>query len=604
MKTSLLILGVTLWLAGCTVGIGKRTIIKATEKSEEILNLYPHLLTSSPVDIERVVVVEPSGKIAKKKSQTHALAYDSYLEDKYSDDEFKAAKLSFIVLDRGKRPSFLPIDVSEHVAKILTADSKLSDAERIDREELLKARLRNVPDFPDVTVLHHIDKEGREVYYYYPRIAIDFSTQLISSSPLDRFSFLAIVVKLKEGSLDSEVIARLKEKGWDERDFQARVIDFSPKAADIAEYSRGQFAIGSQVQAKASYSPKGTALQTQGTELNNTVTGSSLTQLADVGYTYTESYTSELKDAIEKRNTGLLEDGRLFYGEFRSIREKRIGGTYHFDLMLEIPAFPVGHDKDGKPIPADREMCQEAENIISVPLVKELRADVFLVGVVRHVYDRGYLGVFNKVPESENDHVYEQVVLEKVADQLLWKFEHPPWFVPVTRDPEEKKVFDITVYTNEKDARFALLTKKGEILAHGGGDSTTFKIELPWPDRRDCGEEEDGSPCNKAKKIYEAAKVVYNNAQKAYETAKEACSNDQEIDKKKKARDDAEKAYQKASDNFAVPIPVHLKFMQINRFTEKGPSFLEVEGNVEFELTYTGSRKKKIYGEYKNKRGR
>ena len=75
---------------------------------------------------------------------------------------------------------------------------------------------------------------------------------------------------------------------------------------------------------------------------------------------------------------GVIDRGKGFYAEFRWIREVRIAGTYSFSLMLEVPA----------------RIYQAKDSAVyeSQPVVEQLLADVALVGVVRHVHDRGKTG--------------------------------------------------------------------------------------------------------------------------------------------------------------------------------------------------------------------
>ncbi len=55
-----------------------------------------------------------------------------------------------------------------------------------------------------------------------------------------------------------------------------------------------------------------------------------------------------------------------------------------------------------------------------------LEADAYLVGVVRHVYDRGFTGWMNKVPEPENDDTFNEVMTEHIQNIELWTLNNIP----------------------------------------------------------------------------------------------------------------------------------------------------------------------------------
>jgi hypothetical protein len=193
----------------------------------------------------------------------------------------------------------------------------------------------------------------------------------------------------------------------------------------------------------------------------NKVSARTTTLDGELSYTLTEGYVSELKDAIEKRTTSILNNGKLFVSEFRAIREKRIGGTYNFDLMLEVPA----------------EIKEETPSTYSSqPITKQIKVDIYIVGVVRHVYKRGLKGLFIKGPESENDNVYETVVWKVLEDRVLWTFQDDTW---IQRDSIESPQVKITVTTNRDDANFILKDSDGKLLGQGSGKNATIVVENP-----------------------------------------------------------------------------------------------------------------------------
>ena len=110
----------------------------------------------------------------------------------------------------------------------------------------------------------------------------------------------------------------------------------------------------------------------------------------------------------------------------------------------------------------------------SQPVVEQLLADVALVGIVRHVHDRGKTGWFVRAPEPENDDVYQQVVLVAEENRPIWKFDGESCVRPIV--PEPPPAFDLTVVTNVEDASF-VVQSGGKIV--GFGSSSKNRIKLP-----------------------------------------------------------------------------------------------------------------------------
>ncbi len=489
----ILAVGVIMGGVSCTmVGTGTRTVLKADDEqiTEFILKRYPHLL-AQPNDRSIAYYVDSKGRpghprrprrIGKysmlglsRSPRSLRSAFESYMKAKYGASDFEAARLTVSVRDKGKTPAFLPAEalslVTKNTATLITADSKLTDEERIERQNFLEAQLLNTPDLPRSTALHHTDDQGRDVYYYYPRIEIDFSAQLLSSANLDRFSFLGLVIALKTENLET---CYCSEASQTARTVRPRFINFVPKDADFAEFTRGQFQQNSQIQALI------TSGFTQGSTVTTTSPGGdtipsteakrarNLSLGSEGSYTYSEGVVRELKDAIQRRVTGLDKQGQIFFAEYRSISATRIGGTYNFDLMLEVPA--QGQD------------IATTSYYESHPVAKEIRADIYLVGVIRHVYDRGEVGLFFRYPETENDHVYEQVVLKVYDDELIWKFNGSPWIGKYEGEP----TFTLNVVSNHEEARFVVKRESvdkdtcqttSEVIGDGSGSKT--KVSLP-----------------------------------------------------------------------------------------------------------------------------
>jgi hypothetical protein len=447
--------------AGCTtVGKGTRIVVKAPHHVG-LAEYYPNLIaSSSTTDLRDRMVAIPS------KTDVNPDVFRTFIWKRYGTEEFEAAELSATIRDRSAMPPFLPVDSSkvllEKIATIYTGDEKLPE----EKEHLLRSRLLNVPDLIPTTTLHH-KEDGRDVYFYYPRVQIDFSSRLLTNSQLDRFDFLGMVVKIKNDETHGE--------------YSVRFVDFSPKDADFVEFTRGQFTQQSQLQAKGTGGLAPSVSQETTTPISgignstvNKVSARTTTLDGELSYTLTEGYVSELKDAIEKRTTSILNNGELFVSEFRAIREKRIGGTYTFDLMLEVPA-EIKKEKT-------------PHTYSSQPITKQIKVDIYIVGVVRHVYKRGMKGLFIKGPESENDNVYETVVGKVLEDRVLWTFQGHTW---VQQDSIKSPQVKITVTTNRDDANFILKDSDGKLLGQGSGKNATIVVENP--SKTPCSK----TPCSK-----------------------------------------------------------------------------------------------------------
>ncbi|MCW5783537.1 MAG: hypothetical protein KIT39_09530 [Nitrospirales bacterium] len=316
-------------------------------------------------------------------------------------------------------------------------DSNLSKEQRTERAESLRNAFLNQPYMAYSTILKAHDEKGREIYHYFPRIQIDFSADLLSNSNLDRFSQLAMLILIPEADFKEGV----------------RFLDFSPKGANILEFTRGQVQQQSQLIAKAS------------AEAAEPIS-KSVNLGGELSYTATETFTRDLKDAIEQRTAGVIGNGRGFLVQLRAIKQLRIGGTYSFDVSIEVPSKPVDIPKEKKyeAVPVLKKDPQNKRKLVP---------NIILVSMVRHVHDRGMTGWFNRVPETENDDVYDQVILKEVNNLPIWEFNDTPWIRP---DPIKINTFTAKVITNRKDARFAIFDKNNNILAHGEGENAEISI--------------------------------------------------------------------------------------------------------------------------------
>ena len=358
--------------------------------------------------------------------------------------------LKAAVRDRTTVPSFMPVDFGKHLAALLLANNDLELAERQRRFTILV----NQPDLYNSTT-QHVRVRGIPAYRFFPRVSLDFSSSIASASPLDRVSFLLIIVRLR-----TTCEACAPREAADDGGEGVRFLDFSPKESDFVDFTRGQFTQALQ----AAVAANATVVDTVGATTNDEAGSGTANRQNTVGLapsvTLSESYVSALTDAIERRSAGLLDD-QTFYAAFRSLREIRIGGTYNFDLMLLVPS------REGAGSSSARSVWE--------PVTKEVRADIYMMGVVRHVYSRGMTGIRVRVPESENDDVYEQVVVESVRDAVLWRHNEEPW---IGTTAVQQATCRVDVFTNRADALFLAEDGNGSVVAAGGGTRTSLEVPV------------------------------------------------------------------------------------------------------------------------------
>ena len=381
--------------------------------------------------------------------------FESHLEGKFGNKDCLAADLSVLVRDRTKSPALIPVDVKLETELLsIYKSSETPDAEKVTVAEAVRSRLQNIPDLYERTTVYRVE-DGRKKYHYFPRIQVEFSSRLLSPSPLDSLAYLGMVIVIKD-------------------DDPARFVDYQPKAADIVEFTRGQLTLENQLQAKASPAleqgisdkiagASEAAVGSSGKKSSSSETTDSRKSSIspELSFTLSESYLNELKESIEARTSGILNNGRVFFADFRAIKEKRIGGTYSFDLMLEIPSKLIDYKEVGL--------------YSSEPESNEVRADAYLVTVVRHVADRGYTGLFTQVPDPEYDTVFHQVITKKEPGLSLWTFGGVPWGDETLKEPPAE--FTVKVITNRNDASFVVKSvEDGSILGRGSGNMAEIKL--------------------------------------------------------------------------------------------------------------------------------
>lgn len=449
-------------LVGCaSVGKGSVTLVPATPDDDvaAFKKYYPDLVSSR----ELLRPLTPGATTDMQK-------YTKYLEDKLGCTDCKTSELSIVVRDRTKIPPFLPVDISiEKELLGLYLNKDISSEEKKKLASIAESNLLNVPDLPRRTAIHDVIPGKERLYFYYPRIQIDFASKLRSPSALDRYTYLGMAVELKTNHQVSD--KNLNPGASNDHHNGPRFIDFQPKAADIVEFTRGELTQKAELAAKTSLSKqevdKITGGTSTGSDAEQATSGSersrTRTFTPDLSFSMSETFVNSLKDSIEARTAGILEQGNAFFSDIRAIKDRRIGGTYSFDMMLEVPA-------------TLQKPNEQSRAYMSEPCVTEIRADVYMVAVVRHVYERGYTGWFTRVLEPDNDKVYYQVVAKHIPNVLLWKYNGLPWVkVQTTRSDE----FVVSVTTNRDDAKFIVKTKDATSKIVGTGSGSTANITIP-----------------------------------------------------------------------------------------------------------------------------
>jgi hypothetical protein len=389
---------------GCTVvGTGTRTVIKAEGGSDYAAKLLPgYVVPEGSRPSRRVAMfkynVEPSRTSWFWGGDVGVLsAFDRYLESKYGTRKPQTALLSAEIRDLGKVPAFSPTlqaMAAAEVLKIMTEPSA-SASDKLAQKDLLLSSFLNVPQSNEIKTLN-TTKGGCQLYYYYPHIEVDLSADVLSPSLNDRFSELIFLIHVDKMSFVKGV----------------RFVNFLPKDTDIAEFSRGMLKESTIAQVKGTYGLTNSSKATNVSGNQTTESSVSPSLGGEMSLTYTEGLERDLKEAIEKKTTGIVQNGQTFLADLRALRNVRIGGSYRFDLLLEVPG----------------QLEETDEYCWSYPVQKEVRAHVVIVGVVRHVENLGHTGVFQRVPEAENDDVFEEVVLHEIPaeKQILWEYNNIP----------------------------------------------------------------------------------------------------------------------------------------------------------------------------------
>lgn len=420
-----------------------------------------------------------NGKKPNISSTKQSVSFEHFISQRYgnlnSPDEL--ANLDVVVRRKDKTPFFIYPEEEKLLRTAISAvelNEKLSDTKKNLLVRRLESKLFNRPRMTSTTLPTKTYKNtGKNVYDYFPRVEIDFSTKLNSLSEHDTFKHLGIIIKLHDND-------------------PVQIVDFSPKEADIVEYTHGSLVRSSALAIAPSLSKSltesalkntaGALAAAADTESTSEVRNSGL---GTTGLTLSESLTSELVDALERRTTGVLNDGKTFFASYRSTKNKRIIGTFNYDLMLKVESDGVErcvNDNSkisetyyqGRPVTCEGNLIS---TVVSAPKTPSIKADIYLLGVVRHVVKRGMSGTLNTAPEIENDDVFEQVIIKKIENKILWEIDPDTFGLFTERVPNEHDPKQITVYTNHKNARFGILSVKEDkesLLAIGSGQQFKY----------------------------------------------------------------------------------------------------------------------------------
>jgi hypothetical protein len=253
----------------------------------------------------------------------------------------------------------------------------------------------------------------------------------------------------------------------------------SPKAADIVDFSRGTFSRALQAQLQAGDTLTKTVANTVGAGTPTTAVTTNAAALAASGsVSLNETYGDTLPDEVERRANGFIDSQTLF-SELRSVRQIRVAGTYSYDFFIEVPS--------------------TLDNKKSKPIANPLRADIALIGVVRHVFERGYKGTFTKVPEIDNDNVYEQVIVQTYPDVPLWQLSKDYYY-------QEKPTCTLRVATNRDDAVFVVQDEVARKQFEGQGKELVVELQAkrdegkeaaPGNGKKDSADEGDVEKCRR-----------------------------------------------------------------------------------------------------------
>lgn len=436
-------------LCGCTeIGTGHNTIVLAQPQRPAVYNgvEFSDLIATGT----RKFV--PGQGTAKSES----VRWDTY-RAKNLGVSAGSVSIDVNVRNQGVTPALdtLNIEITNagDIAKIM-ADGTTSASQKEAAVAQLRNNYRRMPEaYPALVSRLEMAPLGVggtpipvTVYHYFPKVTLDLTGELLGAANLDRIDFLAVSVRLTGNE-------------------KVKFTNFSPKTADLFDFTLGSL--------KQSASVSGSVTAGQGSSRTDTDTATSIGSSAvdAVGKTgslggslsasMSDELTRDLSSNLDARSAGIVDGGRVFVIALRSNDQKRISGTYSYTVMLDVPS-----------VASRATVSTGATYIVSDPVEKLVRAEVRVVGLVRHVEKRGKTGTFKRVPEPLNDDTFDQVVLvEKLLP--LWEMQQPSTL------NLERSENNLTIYTNETDATFTVYSddQARTVLRRGGGRET--KVFLP-----------------------------------------------------------------------------------------------------------------------------
>jgi len=139
-------------------------------------------------------------------------------------------------------------------------------------------------------------------------------------------------------------------------------------------------------------------------------------------------------------------------------------GTYQLQVILENP--PVAEPTTALP-KRYYQLRPKAESIVP---------DILLVGVgvVRHIYDRGLTGLVYRVPEPDNDDVFEQVVASTPRVDLRGFYNK--YWIHAYETALPKIDHTIAVLTNHPSASCSIRDAAGNLIGTGSGHETKIPV--------------------------------------------------------------------------------------------------------------------------------
>ncbi len=303
-----------------------------------------------------------------------------------------------------------------------------------------------MPETYSRLVSHGIDDKGNPQFYYFPQVTIDLTGTLNTAETLDRFDFIAAAIRIPGDAPDG-----------------VKFINFSPKAADLFDFTLGQLkqtasATASVNAANKVTSGSSTTSKPVGGPETGATAGGELGYGSSASFTLSDELTRDMKSSLEARSAGIMQNGKLFLVELRSNEQKHIVGTYSFNVMLQVPST------------VKKETKGATTNWKSTPTITDIKAQVRIAGIVRHVVKPGKTGTFKRVPEPLNDESYREVVLRD-KPVTLWLYTN----LPIGQQSVDT---NLDVYSNVDGAGFQVIDETThKMVGYGSGREAHLTID-------------------------------------------------------------------------------------------------------------------------------